>query len=215
MGMGFVVSPKAKEPFVVAGRLASFFDAWKVLTKDTWVLNAIEGYQIPFVGTPIQPQVPQEGVFSQEHKALLLEEIQDLLHKGAIIWQSGDTTGFISTLFLVPKRNGKMRPVINLKWLNHWVETPHFKIEGISTLRDLLHQGDWMVKVDLKYAYFTIPIHQDHQKYLRFMVDGTCYQFTCLPIGLSCVTWVFTNHQADEAINDPSEVLGHQDYHLH
>ena len=58
---------------MVAGRL--FLDTWKVLTKDTWVLNAIECYQISIVGTPIQPQVPQVWVFSQEHKALLLEEI--------------------------------------------------------------------------------------------------------------------------------------------
>ena len=85
-----------------------------------------------------------------------------------------------------------MRPVINLKRLNQWVETPHFKMEGIPTLRDLLRQGDWMVKVDLKDAYFTIPIYKDHQNYLRFMVDGICYQFTCLRFGLSCAPWTFT-----------------------
>jgi len=49
-----------------------------------------------------------------------------------------------------------------------------------------------MVRVDLKDAYFTIHIHQDHQKYLRFKVDGTGYQFTCLPFGLSCMPWTFT-----------------------
>jgi len=40
--------------------------------------------------------------------------------------------------------------------------------------------------VDLKDVYFTIPIYQDYQKYLRFITDGTCYQFTCLSFSLSC-----------------------------
>jgi len=61
-----------------------------------------------------------------------------------------------------------MRPVINLKQLNKWVETPHFKMEGIQTLRDQLKTGDWMVKVDLKDAYFTISIHKAHQQYSDF-----------------------------------------------
>ena len=85
-----------------------------------------------------------------------------------------------------------MRPVINLKALNQWVETPHFKMEGLATLRDLLRQGDWLVKVDLKDAYFTVPVHPDHQSFLRFVVEGITYQFTCLPFGLACALWVFT-----------------------
>ena len=40
--------------------------------------------------------------------------------------------------------------------LNEFVHTEHFKMEGIHLLKDLL---DWMVKVDLKDAYFMIPIH--------------------------------------------------------
>ena len=85
-----------------------------------------------------------------------------------------------------------MRPVINLKRLNEWVTPQHFKMEGMSTLRELLKTNDWMAKIDLKDAYFTIPMHPTHQPFLRFMVNQQHYQFTCLPFSLSCVPWVFT-----------------------
>ena len=65
-------------------------------------------------------------------------------------------------------------------------------MEGMGTLRELLRVNNWMVKVDFKDAYFTIPIHTAHQPYLRFVVGQEHYQFTCLPFGLSCAPWIFT-----------------------
>ncbi len=41
-------------------------------------------------------------------------------------------------MFLVPKKDGKQRPVINLKVLNQYVQTYHFKMEGLQTLKDLI-----------------------------------------------------------------------------
>ena len=52
-------------------------------------------------------------------------------------------------MFLVPKKDGGQRPMINLKGLNQSVKTEHFKMEGIHMLKDLLKARDWMVKVDL------------------------------------------------------------------
>ena len=48
------------------------------------------------------------------------------------------------------------------------------------------------MKVDLKDAYFSIPIDREHWKYLCFKLGAKTYQFTCLPFGLTSAPWVFT-----------------------
>ena len=65
-------------------------------------------------------------------------------------------------------------------------------MEGLHTLKDLLKKNDWMTKVDLKDAYFMIPIHSSSRSVLRFSTQNRHYQFSCLPFGLSCAPWVFT-----------------------
>jgi hypothetical protein len=56
-----------------------------------------------------------------------------LIEKGAIeeVPLHPPPLSFISNIFLVQKKNGKMHPVINLKKLNAaHLETPHFRMES-------------------------------------------------------------------------------------
>ena len=64
---------------------------------------------------------------------------------------------------------------------------PPFKMESIqtATATELVQPNDWMTKIDLKDAYFKIPVYRPYQHYVRFMVDHHIYQFTCLTIGLT------------------------------
>ena len=43
-----------------------------------------------------------------------------------------------TSIFLVPKKGSRHRPIINLKKLNEFVPHHHFKMEGIHMLKDLL-----------------------------------------------------------------------------
>ena len=52
--------------------------------------------------------------------------------------------------------------------------------------------GDWMIKIDLKDAYFTAPVSNQHQPLLRLMHGGLRYQFSCLPFGLGPAPRLFT-----------------------
>ena len=81
--------------------------------------------------------------------------------------------GFYSQLFVVPKKDGGHRPIINLKKLNQFVKPQHFKMESINMLRDILKQRDYMTKVDLKDAYFMVPIGEKHRNLTRFTWKGT------------------------------------------
>lgn len=149
-----------------------------------------EGFQLEFDSEPIQLCFPLEPVMSQAQWEICSKEVASMMEKGAITLCDG--RGFVSTMFAVPNNSGGWRPIINLKQLNKHLVYRHFKMEGAYTVRDLVIKGDWMVKLDLKDAYFTVPVHPDHHQYLQFVLDGVVYQYCCLPFGLSSAPWAFT-----------------------
>ena len=65
-----------------------------------------------------------------------------------------------------------MDPVVNLKELNQFVLYKHFKMEGISAVVDMLQPGDWMIKIDLKDAYFEVSIAPKDKKIQPFALGS-------------------------------------------
>ena len=85
------------------------------------------------------------------------KEIDKLLISGAVCIAEQEeleqNPGVVSRMFPVLKKDGRPRPVINLRTINPYVPPVHFKMEGLKTVRQLLQQGDWMVKIDLEDAF--------------------------------------------------------------
>ncbi|KAK7907526.1 hypothetical protein WMY93_016138 [Mugilogobius chulae] len=52
--------------------------------------------------------------------------------------------------------------------------------------------GEWFTSIDLRDAYFHVPIAPSHQRFLRFAFQGKHFQFRVLPFGLSLSPRVFT-----------------------
>lgn len=99
---------------------------------------------------------------------------------------------YISNIFLVPKSDGSQRLILNLKPLNCFLRTTHFKLEDQRVVANILQSNMFMATLDLKDAYFQISIHENHRKYLRFKYKGITYQYNCMPFGLNCAPLVFT-----------------------
>jgi hypothetical protein len=119
-------------------------------------------------------------------------EISELIVKRAIFSIPESSGKFFSSIFLVPKKTGGYRPIINLKNLNSHIRFEHFKMEGMDSVRHLIRPGDWMVKLNLKDAYLSVPVCLEHQPFLCFRWRNICYQFTCLAFGLSPAPRLFT-----------------------
>ena len=128
----------------------------------------------------------------------IMEEVEKLLQKGAIefVPKGQEGRGFYSIFFTVPKKDGGIRPILNLKPLNVFLQKEHFKMETLWSIIQAMQPGDWAVSIDLKDAYLHIPVHVKHRKYLRFCIHNRHYQFRAMPFGLAIAPRIFTKVMA-------------------
>ena len=82
--------------------------------------------------------------------------------------------------------------MIELSHLNEFVLQTPLKIETVASVLLSIREGDFLASIDLKEAYFQIPIHQSSRKLLWFLSEGTVYQFKALCFGLLTAPLVFT-----------------------
>ena len=137
----------------IAGRIGFFLPAWRRLTNDPWVLDVVEfGFGLEFFTEPLQLREPFWPSMNEAQWQVCHNEVAELIKKGAV--SPSSEAGFVSTLFVVPKPSGGLRPVINLKPLNRFIIRRHFKMEGLGNLKHLIKPGDFMGKLDLKDACF-------------------------------------------------------------
>ena len=153
------------------------------------------GYQIPFVTEPPTSPIPVEfpSYLGNQEKFLALEEaVLEMLRKRAIEEVSEVKEGFYNRLFLVKKATGEWRPVLDVSRLNVFVQKTKFSMETTQSVLASIQRNDWMVTMDMRDAYFHVPIHQESRPFLRFVFNSKVYQFRALCFGLTTAPQVFT-----------------------
>ena len=76
-------------------------------------------------------------------------EINKLLKKGVITKCQKGEDDFISTVFIREKKDGTFRAILNLKYLNEFVEYKHVKMESPEDVFKIIKKDVWMASVDL------------------------------------------------------------------
>ncbi len=173
-------------------------EAWQAIPGvSDWVMGIIKrGYSLQFARRP--PRFKTPGVVStlvqSENARVLRSEVMTLLEKGAIelVPPALSKSGFYSRYFLVPKKDGGLQPILDLRRLNHALMRRPFRMITLMQILSQIRTGDWFCSVDLKDAYFHIQIAPHHRRFLRFAFEGVAYQYTVLPFGLSLAPHTFT-----------------------
>ena len=172
--------PKEFQKFPQTGHLQYCLEKWEKPTSDRYILNTGKGYQIPFLSVPVQRSSSSLTSMTPQEKVLVNQEVEQMLKKGAIKVAQQDRSLFLSSIFVVLKKESGHHPVINLKNLNHYLPYSHSKMEALFLLKEILQEGEYMCKIDLKDAYFLVPLNQKFQKFVSFRWKNLLYQFLCL-----------------------------------
>ena len=97
------LSRQAKQQLPLTGSLPFFIKNWLNITQDPTILEIVQGYQIQFHSPPIKKTVPRPSL---QNCQLVSEEIEALLHKGAIKRAHFNDQAFYHRIFLVAKKGG-------------------------------------------------------------------------------------------------------------
>ena len=166
-----------------SGRLEKFTHCWQKITSDTEILQLVPGQYIEFDTKPCPTHPPALKCFSAAENDIISTEVANLLQKAVIVETSHEPEEFISSIFVRPKKDGSHRMILNLKNLNKHVQYNHFKMDTLQSVISLTTPNCFMASVDLKDAYYSVPIAAAHQKYLKF---------TCFPNGFAFCPRKFT-----------------------
>ena len=156
---------------------------WQAVGADSWTVSILrDGYRLPFESPPLLTRTPIlfPAYRPGSPQSLALRQ-EMMLAKGALEIVPDPGPGFYSRFFLVEKAA-----------LNTFIRQTPFKMDTVASVLNAVQENDLLASLDLKDAYFQVPVHPSSRKFLRFVSQGTVYQFKVLCFGLSTAPQVFT-----------------------
>ena len=168
-------------------------EAWKQIGAPDHILDWVEnGAPIPF-----RPDFPPEihlknRVSGAKEFNFLDKEIQKLEKQGAIKQcDIGDKPKCVLPIQCVPKKNKKLRMVLDCRFVNTYICAPKFKQEGIESVIQQIEEDDELISIDLESGFYHVKIKQRYWKYFGMQWRNRFYVWCVLPFGMAASPWIF------------------------
>lgn len=124
-------------------------------------------------------------------------KLLNVLHEGLEEWlQLGvveaSNSPWASAVLLVKKSDGSYRWVVDLRSVNKVTKADSYPLPKVNDILDQLRDAKYISSIDLKSAYFQIPLEESSKEKTAFIIPGKgLFQFKRMPQGLhtSAATW--------------------------
>lgn len=176
----------------LGGRLKHHFHEWTQLFPPREVLEWVVGVQIPFCRVLPPPWPCREYHLDREMSEGIQQQLQEYMELGALRPARQGERIYSSPIFGRPKPDKTVRVITDLTKLNEFVGKQKFRMEGLREATLLMTPGVYMTKIDIKSAFFHLPVHPAHQRFLGIQWQGETLVFTSLPFGLTICPRVFS-----------------------
>ena len=95
-------------------------------------------------------------------------EMHKLLQKKVFIKVKYSPSQIVSGIFVLPKKDGTNTFILNLKSFNEFVTDHRFKMNSLHIIIKLVTPTCFMASIDMKDAYYSIPLKSEDRKTLVF-----------------------------------------------
>jgi hypothetical protein len=178
-------------PRGVGGRIKFHLTQWESITSDPNILAIVQGVHFQFTGQPKQDKTPKEYCLKPLEIQALDQHIESML-KSKVITEVKPIQGqFVSPIF-AKQETEKYRPIVNFKRLNAHIHYQKFKMETLTDVKNTIQHNDWLIKIDLKDAFLSVPIKETMTHLARFIWKGKLYQCLTLMFGMAPAPRLFT-----------------------
>ena len=101
------------------------------------------------------------------------------------------SVGFWGHIFVVPKKEGSWRLILDLAPLNVFVVHETFQMVSLQDVFSAVRQSDWMASLDIEKDYWHVPVAPLFRKFFQFRFEDRGFQFRVMPFGLTTAPWIF------------------------
>ena len=153
----------------VQGWLKSFWE--EVLDPAPWTISFIrDGYKLPLCSLPPRYRRPNQQS-ALDHSSFVSQALKEL-EWNRYIKKVLEPPYICSPLSVASNSKGKLRLVMNLRYLNQFLWVDKFKYEDLCTAILMLEREDYLFSLDLKSGYHHVDVFELHRQFLGFQWEA-------------------------------------------